>query len=213
MHKRRGAIRLSKIAGLTAVGVVLTATGATAHLESADDGVIDSGKETHSHDVGQHGGSDGHIDVDNYGVELVSKLGLKNVEPGKIADVGVLGQHAYLAAWGGETCKYNGVHVVDISDVAAPREVAFVQAKEGSYPGEGVQALSISTPAFTGDILVTNNEQCKPGVGVGGRQPLRHQQSVAPDAADRRLRRRLRGGRQRQQVGARDPQRLRVGRR
>jgi hypothetical protein len=165
---RRGTTRLGKVTALTSVAVVLTASAAIAHVETADDGVIDSGKETHGHDVAQHGGSEGHIDVQNYGLDLVSKLALKNVEPGKIADVGVLGQHAYLAAWGGQTCKYNGVHVVDISDLAAPKEVAFVQAKEGSYPGEGVQALSISTPAFTGDVLVTNNEQCKPGVGVGG---------------------------------------------
>ena len=80
----------------------------------------------------------------------------------------MLKQHAYLAAWGGETCKYNGVHVVNIADVKAPREVAFIQSKEGSYPGEGVQALPLSTAAFNGDILVTNNETCKTGVGFGG---------------------------------------------
>ena len=56
--------------------------------------------------------------------------------PEKIADVGVLGDFAYLAAWGVRTCKYNGVHVVDISDVQNPKEVAFVGSKEGSYPGE-----------------------------------------------------------------------------
>ena len=91
-----------------------------------------------------------------------------NVEEGGIADVSVYKDYAYLAAWGGQTCKHNGVHVVDISDVAAPEEVAFIPAKEGSAPGEGVQALSISTPAFTGDILVSNNETCKAGVGFGG---------------------------------------------
>jgi hypothetical protein len=69
--------------------------------------------------------------------------------------VGVFKDTAYLAAWGGQTCKHNGVHVVDIQDVAQPKEIAFIPSKEGSYPGEGVQALSISTPAFSGDILVT----------------------------------------------------------
>jgi hypothetical protein len=161
--------RLGKITALTGAAVVLTATAATGHVATFDDGVVDSGKETHAHDVdAQHGGSEGHIEVQNYGLELVSKLGLKNVEPGKIADVGVLRNHAFLAAWGGQTCKYNGVHVVDISNVAAPKEVAFVPSKEGSYPGEGVQALPITTSAFSGDVLVTNNEQCKEGVGVGG---------------------------------------------
>ncbi|MDQ3485550.1 MAG: hypothetical protein M3445_09125, partial [Actinomycetota bacterium] len=134
--------RIGKVAALTATAALLSTGIAAAHNDdTVDDGVIDSGKETHDHDVDQqHGGEEGHIDVENYGLELVSKLGLKNVEAGKIADVGVLGNHAYLAAWGGQTCKYNGVHVVDMSDVAAPKEVAFVNAKEGSYPGEGVQA-------------------------------------------------------------------------
>lgn len=35
-------------------------------------------------------------------------------------------------------------------------------------PGEGAQVISIDTPAFTGDVLLTNNELCKAGVGFGG---------------------------------------------
>jgi len=66
------------------------------------------------------------------------------------------------------TCKYNGVHVVDIKNPASPKEVAFIGSKEGSYPGEGVQALHIDTPKFNGDILVTNNEKCKEPAGFGG---------------------------------------------
>ena len=158
------------LAGTAALLTVGSTTGALAHQALEDDGVIDSGKETHAHDL-QHGEEHGHLpatDPTDDGLEMLSKLGLKNVDAGKIADVGVLGSHAYVAAWGGETCKYNGVHVVDISDVHAPREVAFVPSKEGSYPGEGVQALPISTSSFEGDILVTDNEQCKPGVGFGG---------------------------------------------
>ncbi|MEO6651406.1 MAG: hypothetical protein ABIP17_01975 [Ilumatobacteraceae bacterium] len=46
--------------------------------------------------------------------------------------------------------------------------MAFVPSKEGSAPGEGVQAVSISTKYFTGDILLTNNEKCKEKVGFGG---------------------------------------------
>ncbi|RBY97513.1 hypothetical protein DQ237_00725 [Blastococcus sp. TF02-8] len=92
----------------------------------------------------------------------------ESVEPGGIADVAVYGDYAYLAAWGGETCKANGIHVVDISDVTNPREVAFVPSKEGSYPGEGMQVTHISTPSFTGDVLVTNNEICKDTAGFGG---------------------------------------------
>ncbi len=157
--------------GLTCLAVVValsTAIGgsAMAHPEAQTDGAV----EKHDHrDAHQHGESAGHLpasQTDN--IDLVSKLKLKNAVPEKIADVGVLGDYAYLAAWGVTTCKYNGVHVVDISDVENPDEVAFIQSKEGSYPGEGIQAVSISTPKFNGDILVSNNEKCKDKVGFGG---------------------------------------------
>ncbi len=120
-------------------------------------------------DAHQHGETSGHLpasSTDN--IDVVSKLRLKNVVPEKIADVGVHKNFAYLAAWGVVTCKYNGVHVVDISDVTAPREVAFIGAKHGSYPGEGIQALSMDTPAFRGDVLVSNNEKCNATAGFGG---------------------------------------------
>src|SRR5262249_10534107 len=130
------------------------------------DGAVDNPKATHDHD--QHGGATGHLPASAQNVELVSRLALKNVEPDKIADVGVFKGFAYLAAWGGTTCKYNGVHVVDVRNPAAPREVAFIVSKEGSYPGEGVQAIHIDTPMYNGDILVTNNEKCKDKAGFGG---------------------------------------------
>jgi hypothetical protein len=161
--------RLTLILALTAVVSLLAATIAFAHTDPIiDDGAIDNAKATHGHDQHQHGGQDGHIDVDNYGVELVSKLRLSHVVEGKIADVGVFGDYAYLAAWGGATCKQNGVHVVDISDPASPQEVNFIPSRANSYPGEGVQALAISTPAFTGDVLVTNSESCTDSGAVGG---------------------------------------------
>jgi len=145
-------------------------SGAIAHddLISADGGIEAGYVERHLH---QHGETAGHLPSSSTpNIEVVSKLGLKNVEPGKIADVGVApdGNTAFLAAWGGETCRYNGVHVVDIADPAKPREVAFIQSKEGSAPGEGVQSIDLTTPAFKGQILVTNNEICKGKAGFGG---------------------------------------------
>jgi hypothetical protein len=165
--------RITKAAALSGTATLLAVasmTGALAHSTVEDDGVIDSGKETHAHDEQQHGDEEGHLDPvgPTNGLRLLSKTALNKVEPGKIADVGVLGTTAYLAAWGGQTCKYNGVHVVDIADLSAPKEIAFIPSKEGSYPGEGVQALSVSTTGFTGDILVTNNETCNATAGFGG---------------------------------------------
>jgi hypothetical protein len=158
------------LVGVIAGAVILTVgvlTPAVAHDGATSfDGAIDNAKVTH--DQHQHGGSGGHLPASSSNVQLVSKLAAKNVEPEKIADVGVFNGYAYLAAWGVVTCKYNGVHVVDIRNPAAPKEVAFIVSKEGSYPGEGVQALHIDTPNFNGDLLVTNNEKCKDKAGFGG---------------------------------------------
>ena len=160
--------RLKLILSAALAFTLFSTVVAFAHPDQFDDGEIDSGAEVHGRKHGQHGSTAGHITTDNYGVNLVSKLKLKNAEPEKIADVGVLGNFAYVAAWGVVTCKYNGIHVVNIADPARPREVSFIGSKTGSYPGEGVQALRISTSAFTGNILVTNNEKCNETTGFGG---------------------------------------------
>ncbi len=56
------------------------------------------------------------------------------------------------------------MHVVDIKNPPRGRKSrSFIPAKEGSYPGEGVD-----TAHFTGDILVSNNEICKGQAGFGG---------------------------------------------
>ena len=163
MRAPRALTRLALVAAglLTATSLGMAASGAPDGSVALDDG---------ARDAEQHGTTEGHLNPEgvSQNVTLVSKLKLKNVVPEKVADVGVLNGYAYLAAWGVVTCKYNGVHVVDIRNPASPKEVAFIGSKEGSYPGEGVQALRISTPAYTGDILVTNNEKCKEPAGFGG---------------------------------------------
>ena len=161
MRNRRGVLAI----GTAVLSLLVFVPRAIGHPEPSSDGAISDDGDRDAH---QHGDSSGHLPASKANVELVSKLALKNVVPGKVADVGVHNGYAYLAAWGVENCQYNGVHVVDIRNPSTPKEVAFIQSKEGSYPGEGVQALSISTPKFTGDILVTNNEKCKDKVGFGG---------------------------------------------
>jgi hypothetical protein len=158
-------VALVLIVGVALVAAAIAIAAASEGTRSAD-GTIVNAKSTHEHH--QHGALEGHLPATSDNVRLVSKLELKNVVEDKIADVGVWNGYAYLAAWGGAECKYNGVHVVDIRNAAEPKEVAFIQAKEGSAPGEGIQALSIDTPSFTGDVLVSNNEKCKDKAGFGG---------------------------------------------
>jgi hypothetical protein len=97
-----------------------------------------------------------------------------------VADVTVDPSHdyAYLANWGEPDCAANseagginspdaGIWVIDISDLENPQEVGFIPHSQDSRPGEGMQALEISTSFFTGTILVSNNEMCGPQ-GKGG---------------------------------------------
>jgi hypothetical protein len=159
--------RLAAACLATAACALLPAAASAHDLFTSDGGILAGSVERHLH---QHGETTGHLPASNSNVDLISKLKLKNVVPEKIADVGISpdGNYAFLAAWGVVTCKYNGVHVVNIADPANPREVAFIQAKEGSYPGEGIQSIPLSTPYFNGDILVSNNEICKDKAGFGG---------------------------------------------
>ncbi len=101
---------------------------------------------------------------------LVSKLRVSDAADDVIADHTILGNYAYLAKWGAPDCAGpetggqnspdGGVYVVDISSLASPKEVAFIATRQDTLVGEGMQALSVSTPAFDGDMLAVNHEAC-----------------------------------------------------
>jgi LVIVD repeat len=104
--------------------------------------------------------------------DLVADVAVDPSEPGENP------QYAYLANWSDATCAENseaggvnapdaGIWVIDISDLANPQEVGFIPHSQDSRPGEGLQAVEISTKFFTGTMLVSNNEQCGPQ-GKGG---------------------------------------------
>jgi hypothetical protein len=130
----------------------------------------------------QHGTPEGHLlGSGAWGdIELLGVARLTGIDD-KIADVSVdpSGKYAYLADWGTGTCNVSGseaggrnnpdagVYIVDISDLTDPRQVGFIPSSQDSRPGEGVQALNISTKFFNGTMLVTNNEHCGPQ-GKGG---------------------------------------------
>jgi hypothetical protein len=89
---------------------------------------------------------------------------------GQIADVAVYKNAAYLASWAERTCQRGGFFSVDISNPAQPQQRAFVPALPRTNHGEGMHAITLSTPAFSGDVLAVNNEPCTIGgeTGVGG---------------------------------------------
>jgi uncharacterized repeat protein (TIGR01451 family) len=106
-----------------------------------------------------HGQPGGHLPPRQSNIDLVSRLQLTGAAPDRFADVAVLGNYAYVGRWALPACP-GGVTIVDITNPRAPREVASITAPVGTYQTEGVQAIHLSTAAFTGDILVVSNERC-----------------------------------------------------
>src|ERR671937_647504 len=69
---------------------------------------------------------------------------------------------------GARDAQQHGTTAGHLHPEGSSSNAALIQAKEGSYPGEGIQALHIDTTAYNGDILVSNNEKCKDTAGFGG---------------------------------------------
>ncbi len=154
-------MRRRAVAGLAAAFCValVAATGATA-APKPDDGVIDSGEEEHAHGH-QHGGTAGHLPAGSENVNLIGKAPInQQLKDGRVADVGVFKDHAYLGAFYEPKCQKGGVYVVDIADPSNPKQINFIRTSNDSYVGEGVQTIHIDTPAYEGDVLAMNNEIC-----------------------------------------------------
>lgn len=151
------------VASFAALALVFTGPSAAGVPEDAEDGGV---FVDHSDGAGQHGGSGGHLPESASNMELVGRVDVSGAtgvdKPSHIADVAAKGNYAYLAARRLNTtpCGQGGVYVIDISDPANPTEVGFVAFPPESYPGEGLQVISVNTPHFNGDVLIANNENC-----------------------------------------------------
>jgi hypothetical protein len=129
----------------------------------------DTDEEIYGHYSHQHGPSSGHLPPTQENVAVIGKTKL-TTKANRISDVAVLGDHSYLGQWAAglpsPQCR-GGVHVVDISNPSDPEKVGFLRSHQDTYATEGVQALHLDTPDFTGDLLVVSNESCGPR-GIGG---------------------------------------------
>ena len=169
MRATRTGTTLAVIAALA-----LGAAPAYAHVDGdyIDDGVLDSGKETHNHHA-QHSEEEGHLHPEGSSdnVDLIGNLDLFEgmEEPGRIADVSAYGDYAYLTAFWEPQCDRGGVYIVDISDPAAPERVTLIPSHQGTFSGEGSQVIHLETASFSGELLAFQNEIC-PGYenGIGG---------------------------------------------
>jgi hypothetical protein len=159
-------------------GLVLATTGASVAAPSVsgsrleDDGAINSGKETHSHHDAQHGEVHGHLPPVQRNVDLIGFTDLfgDQEQPGRIGDVSAKGNFAYLTRYYEPRCDGGGIEIVDISDPANPKPAGTITSHIGTFAGEGSQVLSLKTSAFTGDVLIYQNESCPDSekVSVGG---------------------------------------------
>jgi hypothetical protein len=156
-----------------AAGVVGTASAAATPERTRHDRFKDTTRDTQQEIFGhfshQHGPSAGHLPPTQENVAVVGKAKL-TTKADRISDVAVLGDHAYLGQWAAglpsPQCR-GGVHVTDISNPSDPEKIGFLRSHQDTYATEGVQALHLNTPAFTGDLLVVSNESCGPR-GIGG---------------------------------------------
>ena len=165
-------IRRTTVGLAAALALLAGATPATAHddIIHVDDGVLDSGKETHGHHA-QHDTDEGHLPATSENVDVIGRLDLFEgaEQPGRIADVSAYGDYAYLTAFWEPECDRGGVYVVDISDPASPELVTLIPSHRGTFSGEGSQVIHLETKYFSGEVLAYQNEIC-PGEthGVGG---------------------------------------------
>ncbi|MEJ7795837.1 MAG: PA domain-containing protein [Nocardioides sp.] len=158
--------RVSLLAVAVASAAVVMPGTAIAHPERSNNNEQFVGEGVVDGDA-QHGGEGGHLPKKKKNVRVLSKLRLTDI-PGRIADVTVHKNTAYLAAFN-EPCGRGGVYIVDISDIRNPQRTGFIETGEGSYVGEGVHVLSVNTRKFTGDVLTFNNEICgESDTTVGG---------------------------------------------
>jgi hypothetical protein len=128
---------------------------------------VDSPLEVDEVQDHQHGGDEGHLPGSSENVELVGQADIEGAAPDRVADVSAFGNYAYLTVRDPEGCSDAGVAIFDISDPTSPTQVGFIEATEGSFPGEGSDILDMDTDAFTGQVLIFNNEICAEG-GEGG---------------------------------------------
>lgn len=93
-------------------------------------------------------------------LEVVGQLNL-GVPGENITDVWAYGNYAYLGTFDEGACSldYTGVHIVDISNPAAPQKVAFIPAKPGARNND-VKVAHLETEHFSGEVLVASNEAC-----------------------------------------------------
>ncbi|MFN8540639.1 MAG: hypothetical protein U0232_24560 [Thermomicrobiales bacterium] len=94
------------------------------------------------------------------GLEPLGELAL----PGFNADVWAHEGYAYVGTWGQASsyparCPATGVRIIDLSNPSNPTLVGAVAQIQGTSQ-EDTEVISVDTPSFSGDLLVTGIQAC-----------------------------------------------------
>jgi hypothetical protein len=151
---------------VAAVALAIMAPASFADHTKNPHGVAGEGDDDfyYEHHAHQHGDAGGHLPPSSDSMDLLGKLRLTDVA-GDISDVSALQTSdgrwfAYVGNWGAK-CESGGTHVVDVTDPANPQDAGFLNSRGFGYVTEGVHALHVETPQFSGDLLVISNEWCR----------------------------------------------------
>ena len=140
---RRGRASVLVLSGVIAAQAMPAAAHETSLPPIYGDGAIDNALATHHHDA-QHEGEDGHLPAGSANVELVGRAHINQDEQGRVADVGVFGDYAYLGASGSRDARRAG-STSSTSATPPRRSRSTSSAPPGHYVGEGVQVIHIDT--------------------------------------------------------------------
>ena len=182
MSASRPLLRLGAVtAALSLTGAGVAFAAATSSTPASTDGATDSAVVA-SHANHKHGGQAGHLPGSSKGLTLVGQMRINQDTEGRVADVAVWKDHAYLAAFNDGDCQKGGVYVFDIRDVTAPKQINFIRGGQQQLRRRG-------------------------RAGAQHRHPGLHRRPAGAQQRDlhrRRQRRRHRPVRRRHQPGRRD---------
>jgi hypothetical protein len=142
------------------VGLVLfllsaaTLVATPAAVAWPDSGKHMSGHRLHMGGGGQQPGKTDRVRVKNFEVLGHTDLGNRDTN----GDVWVHGNFAYVGTWA-IPCTGEGVKIVDVTDLRAPKLIGRLGARAGTS-AEDIVVRRVSTPFFTGDLLAVGLQRC-----------------------------------------------------
>jgi hypothetical protein len=137
------------------------------HDETTDDGTKRNSRHA-LHDFSHEDGEPHHIAKNvNYGLRPLGSIAPDGVQSGRYTDIWADGNHAYIGTFEEPTCDRSGVFIANISNPAAPTNVAHIKSPPDTRVND-VKTIRLDNKHFTGTVLIHTLEPCGtiPGLGA-----------------------------------------------